>query len=189
MKRVIVIAFCMCIFTAMVPAQEPTSPKGVLILKPDKFDEWGNIPFNEEKAHLDKIASQAKEWSLSIIYLAVHAGQTACVGEAKARGVRAKDYLITRGVSNERIVWIDAGWRKDASVEVWIWPPQLGKPSVASDLDLKRSEVILQKNCRTKYRGHGPNFRNQSELNETKVKSHSRQLDIDDFVDCSFAAI
>ena len=57
MKWVIGIALCSCMFPAMVRAQQPSTP---VILSPDRFDEWGNIPFNDEKAHLDKIAAQAK---------------------------------------------------------------------------------------------------------------------------------
>lgn len=151
MKRVIAIAFCLCMFTAVTRAQKASIPE---IIKPDKFDQWGDISFKEEQTHLNKIAAQAKEWPLSVIYLVVHAGQTACANEAKARGVRAKNYLMTREVSDERIVWIDAGWRKSAIVEVWIWPPQLGKPDIASDLNLKRNQVKFEKNCKIKYRGH-----------------------------------
>jgi hypothetical protein len=149
--RIVGVAFCVCMFAAMVQAQVPSSP---LIQKPDKFAEWGDIPFSDEKAQLDKIATQAKEWSLSIVYVAVHAGRTACSGEAKARGARAKNYLMSRGITDERIVWIDAGWRNALAVEVWIWPPQLGKPDVVSDSDLKRKDVRLEKNCRIKYRDH-----------------------------------
>ena len=151
MKWVIGTAFCLLVFTGVTRAQKVSIPE---ILKPDKFDQWGDISFNDEQSHLNKIATQAKEWPLSIIYVVVHAGATACVGEAKARGLRAKDHLLSRGISDERIVWIDAGWRKKATVEVWIWPPQLGKPGVVSDLDLKRNQVKLEKNCRIKYRGH-----------------------------------
>jgi hypothetical protein len=151
MKWGIGVAFCLFIFAGITRAQQASPPE---ILKPDKFDQWGDVSFKDEQTHLNKIAAQAKEWPLSIIYLVVHAGATACVGEAKARGVRGKNYLMTRGISDERIVWIDAGWRENAAVEVWIWPPQLGKPSVVSDLDLKRSEIKLEKNCRIKYRGH-----------------------------------
>ena len=42
---------------------------------PDKFDEWGDVPFPDEMIHLDKIAKQLKEWRLSIVYLAIHAGK------------------------------------------------------------------------------------------------------------------
>ena len=85
MKWVIGIAFCLCMFTAVTRAQKVSVPE---ILKPDKYDQWGDISFNDEQTHLNKIAAQAKEWPLSIIYVVVHAGQTACVGEAKARGGR-----------------------------------------------------------------------------------------------------
>ncbi len=153
MKSIIGIILCLCMSPVFGQAQDKSSRQAPLIVKPDKFDEWGDIRFNDEKARLDKIAVQAKEWSLSIIYLSIHAGRTACVGEAKARGVRAKNHLINRGISSNRIVWIDAGWAENVTVEVWIWPPEMGKPSPLPDLNLKPSEVKLQKNCRIKYRG------------------------------------
>ena len=151
MKLMIAIAFSLCLLQGIAQAQEPTGPpaNGV-ILEPAKFDEWADVRYSEEKTHLNKIAAQAKEWSLSIVYLVIHAGQTACVGEARARGVRAKNYLMHSGLSSERIVWIDAGWRKNVTIEVWIWPPQLGKPRPSTDLDLKPREVRLLKNCKTK---------------------------------------
>jgi hypothetical protein len=123
-----------------------------IIMEPERFDQWDNIRLNDENVRLDKIASQAKEWPLSIIYLFIHAGQTACAGEAKARGVRAKNYLMQQGITSDRIVLTDAGWRKEVNVQVWIWPPQLGKPKVSSDDNLKRSAITLKRNCKTKYR-------------------------------------
>ena len=150
MKWLIAIAFGTCMLAAVGRAQEPSSQ---VIMEPDRFDQWGGLRLNEENVHLDKLALQAKEWPLSIIYLLIHAGQTACIGEAKARGIRAKNYLVHQGVSPERIVLTDAGWRKELSVQVWIWPPQLGKPKVSSDLNLKPGAVKLEKNCKMKYRG------------------------------------
>jgi len=150
MKSLIGIVFCICTLAAVVRAQEPSSP---VIMEPDRFDQWGDIRLNDENVHLDKLALQAKEWPLSIIYLFIHAGQTACVSEAKSRGIRAKNYLVNRGISSERIVLTDAGWRNEVSVQVWIWPPQLGKPKISSDFNLKASAVKLEKNCKMKYRG------------------------------------
>ena len=149
MKWLIGTAFCICMLAGVVRAQEPSNP---LIMEPDRFDQWGDIRPNDENVHLDKLANQAKEWRLSIIYLFIHAGQTACVGEAKARGIRAKNYLVHQGILPERIVLTDVGWRKEVSVQVWIWPPQLGKPKVSSDFNLKPNAVKLEKNCKTKYR-------------------------------------
>ena len=122
------------------------------ILAPDKFDEWGDVPFDTESARLDKIARQLKEWPLSVVYLVIHAGQTACKGEAEARGIRARDHLTNAGIEPERIVWIDAGWRKKVMVDVWIWPPQLGRPKVATDQNLKPNQVKIERGCKIKYR-------------------------------------
>jgi hypothetical protein len=122
------------------------------ILAPDKYDEWGDVPFAAESARLDKIARQLKEWPLSIVYLVIHAGQTACKDEAKARGIRAAEFLTNAGIEPERVVWIDAGWQKKVVVEVWIWPPNLGRPRVASDQSLKLNEVRIERGCKIKYR-------------------------------------
>src|SRR6185436_9998692 len=152
MKSLIVIAFCLCMLPAVAYAQEPSN-RAPLIMAPERFDQWGDVRLNAEDAHLDKLAAQAKEWPLSMIYLFIHAGQTACVGEARARGLRAKNCLVDKGLSSERIVVTDAGWRKEVSVEVWIWPPELGKPTITPDFDLKRRAVKLEKNCKIKHRG------------------------------------
>ena len=150
-KVVLALAVCICMSPAM-RGQEQS--KGGLIVAPDKFDQWADVPFDDEKVHLDKIANQTKEWSLSIVYLVIHAGQTACVGEAKARGIRAKNYLLGRGISSNRVVWIDAGWQKTLGVEVWIWPPELGRPTPSTASNLKPGAVTLQRTCKIKYRGN-----------------------------------
>ena len=87
------------------------------------------------------------------MYLVIHAGQRACKGEARARGTRAKNYLVKLQIAPERIVWIDAGWKKTLAVEAWIWPPELGRPSAATDDNLKPSQVEIESNCKIKYRG------------------------------------
>jgi len=152
MKWMIGIAFCICMLPAVGRAQEPSNPPP-LIMEPERFAQWGDIPLKDENARLENVAIQAKAWPLSIIYLVIHAGQIACINEAKARGFRAKNYLIRRRVSSNRITVIDAGWRKEASVQVWIWPPELGLPKVPADLNLKRSAVRVERNCKIKYRG------------------------------------
>jgi hypothetical protein len=152
MKAIIVTVLCLCMSQTAFP-QEPSTTKTPTILAPDKFDEWGDVPFPDELAHLDKIAHQLKEWRMSIVYLVIHAGQRACKGEAKARGIRARDHLLKAQVEPERIVWIDAGWKKDLTVEVWILPPELGRPTPSTNNKLKPSEVRIERNCKIKYRG------------------------------------
>jgi hypothetical protein len=151
MKSMIAIAFCICMLPTLGRAQDPSNPPP-LIVEPERFDQWGDIRLKDENARLENVAIKAKEWPLSIIYLVIHAGKTACIDEAKARGFRAKNYLMRRGVPSDRIKVIDAGWRKEASVQVWIWPPELSQPKVPNDFNLKPSEVKLEKNCKIKYR-------------------------------------
>jgi hypothetical protein len=150
LMKMLITAFCICLLPAVVSAQDAS--KSVLLIAPEMFDQWGDLRPADENTHLNKLAAQAKEWPLSIIHLFVYAGQTACIGEAKARGIRAKNYLVRQGLASNRITLTDAGWREEAGVEVWIWPPELGKPKVDADLNLKPGEVKLEKGCKIKYR-------------------------------------
>ena len=131
--------------------QEPSNSQLTQIADP-KFDEWGDIPFSEEKARLDNAAIQWQGQPRYIIYLVIYAGQRACIGEAKARGERAKNHLVKRHVLADHVVWVDGGWKKEVSTEVWMWPPRIRKPSVFPEFNLKRSEVKLEKNCKIKWR-------------------------------------
>ncbi|HVI70474.1 MAG TPA: hypothetical protein VM656_03185 [Pyrinomonadaceae bacterium] len=143
---------CILLSLCMVQAISAQESRTGSILAPDKYDEWGDVPFATESARLDKIARQLKEWPLSVVYLAIHAGQTACKGEAEARGIRAKDYLTQAGIEPERIVWIDAGWQKKVVVQVWIWPPQLGRPKPETGENLKSGAVRIERGCKIKHR-------------------------------------
>ncbi|HSE34396.1 MAG TPA: hypothetical protein VLA93_22675 [Pyrinomonadaceae bacterium] len=149
MKILLSALICLATFQAVFAQQSSVNKP----LAPDKFDQWGDIQFSDEIVHLDKIANQLKEWRLSIVYLVIYAGERACKDEAKARGIRARDYLLKQDIEPERIVWIDAGWKKNLSVEVWIWPPQFGRPKLKLDDTLKRSKVTIEANCKIKYRG------------------------------------
>src|SRR6185503_7381736 len=149
MKIILSTLICLTIFQAVSAQQASTNNP----LAPDRYDAWGDIQFSDEIVHLDKIANQLKEWRLSIVYLVIFAGERACKGEAKARGIRATDYLLKREIEPERIVWIDAGWKKNLLVEVWIWPPQFGKPKPSMDRTLKPSAVTIEPKCKIKSRG------------------------------------
>jgi hypothetical protein len=133
-------------------SQDPSSAQAPRIADP-KFDEWHELLFRDEKARLDNISIAWRDLPQNIIYLVVYAGRNACVGEAKARGVRAKNYLIKRKVSASKIVWIDGGWKNEVTTEVWFWPPDTGGPSIFPQFNLKASEVTLEKGCKIKYRG------------------------------------
>ena len=92
----------------------PSNPLAV------KFDEYGNIKFNDEKARLDNYAIQLQNQPGAQGYILAYGS---CEGEAQARADRAKDYLVnTRGIDAGRLVTVDGGCRSDLAVELWIVP-------------------------------------------------------------------
>ncbi|HKP46836.1 MAG TPA: hypothetical protein VJT50_09565 [Pyrinomonadaceae bacterium] len=98
---------------------------------PRKFDEYGNIRFNDEKARLDNFAIQLQNEPGSQGYIIAYGS---CAGEAQARADRAKDYLVnTRGIDAGRIVTMDGGCRSDLAVELWIVPSGATPPAASTD--------------------------------------------------------
>jgi hypothetical protein len=92
-----------------------------------KFDEYGNIKFNDEKARLDNYAIQLQNDPTSTGTIIVYGS---CEGEAQQRGDRAKDYLVnTRGIEAGRITVIDGGCRTDLTVQLWVVPSGATAPA------------------------------------------------------------
>ena len=93
-----------------------------------KFDEYGNIRFNDEKARLDNYAIQLQNEPGSTGTIIVYGS---CAGEAQQRGDRAKDYLVnTRGIEAGRITVVDGGCKSDLNVQLWIVPQGAAAPQV-----------------------------------------------------------
>ena len=98
-------------------------PKPVAV----KFDEYGNIKFNDEKARLDNYAIQLQNQPGSQGVIIAYGS---CEGEAQARADRAKDYLVnTRGIEAGRITTIDGGCRSDLTVQLWVVPTGADAPA------------------------------------------------------------
>jgi hypothetical protein len=94
---------------------------------PVKFDEYGNIKFNDEKARLDNYAIQLQNQPGSTGYIIAYGS---CAGEAQARADRAKNYLVnTRGIDAGRIVTVDGGCRSDLTVQLWVVPTGATPPA------------------------------------------------------------
>jgi hypothetical protein len=99
--------------------------------EPTKFDEYGNIKFNDEKARLDNYAIQLQNQPGSQGYILAYG---ACAGEAQARADRAKDYLVnTRGIDASRLVTVDGGCRSELTVQLWIVPTGATAPAASTD--------------------------------------------------------
>jgi hypothetical protein len=104
--------------TTVKPAPQPAR----------KFDEYGNIRFNDEKARLDNYAIQLQNEPGSSGTIIVYGS---CVGEGQQRGDRAKDYLVnTRGIEAGRITVVDGGCRSELKVELWVVPQGAAAPTV-----------------------------------------------------------
>jgi hypothetical protein len=105
------------------------------IVEARKIDEYGNIRFNDEKARLDNYAIELQNDPTAQGYLICYGGRKGRTGEAQRRCDRAKDYLVnTRGISGDRIVTVDGGYKEELTVELWVVPsganPPTGKPTV-----------------------------------------------------------
>ena len=96
-----------------------------------KFDEYGNIKFNDEKARLDNYAIQLQNAPGSQGYIVAYG---TCAGEAQARADRAKDYLVnTRGMDAGRLMTVDGGCRSDLAVQLWVVPTGATPPAASTD--------------------------------------------------------
>ncbi|MBX5479194.1 MAG: hypothetical protein IRZ19_08955 [Pyrinomonas methylaliphatogenes] len=100
-----------------------------------KFDEYGNIAFNDEKARLDNFAIQLQNQPGAQGYIIAYGGRRGRVGEALRRAERAKNYLVsTRGIEAGRIVTVDGGYRETLTVELWIVPQGAQPPQATPTL-------------------------------------------------------
>ena len=115
------------------------------------FDSYGDLSWEDEKAHLDNFAIALQNDPDSTGYIVVYAGRRSCVGEANERALRAKKYVVkTRGIQASRIKWLDGGYREELTTI--LQPAPRGAPEITASPTLKRSEVQIFKNCKPKSR-------------------------------------
>ena len=103
-----------------------------------KFDEFGDICCDEEKARLDNFAIQLHKDPVSHGFIVFYGGRRmsspSCdgkhlelprEGEAKARAARLKPYLTKSwGLDPNRVTVIDGGYREGWTVELFIGPKE-----------------------------------------------------------------
>ena len=83
----------------------------------EKFDEYGHIDFNDEKARLDNFAIQLQNDSAIKGYIRAFAP---LAGQAIRRANRAKEYLVTTRKVDPDLLFIDGQLKKDVQVELYI---------------------------------------------------------------------
>lgn len=125
-----------CSRTASCSTSVKPAPVGAV-----RFDEYGDIRFNDEKARLDNYAIELQNQPGAEGYIIAYG---TCVGDgtcthtscivAEKRAERAKDYLVnTRGIDAGRIMTVDGGCRSSVDVELWVVPRGADAPAASSD--------------------------------------------------------
>jgi hypothetical protein len=102
------------------------------IVEPRKFDEFGDIARDDEKARLDNFAIQLQQEPEAQGYIFVFTGTGRRIRPdyAQRRTARIRDYLMnSRGLDSRRITILEGPPRTEPTVELWIVPPGATPPS------------------------------------------------------------
>lgn len=101
-------------------------------IKGKKFDEFGDIARNDEKARLDNYAIELQNDPTSTAYVIVYPGQGSRSGQMQTQKNRIVDYLVnSRGFDVSRIVTIVGPPRSYMTVELWVVPQGAPPPTPA----------------------------------------------------------
>jgi hypothetical protein len=101
-------------------------------LKGKKFDEFGELARNDEKARLDNFAIDLQNDPSSTAYVIIYPGQGGRSGQVQTQRTRIVDYLVnSRGFDAGRIVTIVGPPRVDMIVELWTVPQGATPPTPA----------------------------------------------------------
>jgi hypothetical protein len=101
-------------------------------LVPPAFDTYDEISRAQEKQRLDNFVIALMEQKGSAGYIIGYGGRRARVREAIERAQRARNYLIkVRNFPRGQLKAINGGYRKKASVELYVVPPA-GCPPVST---------------------------------------------------------
>jgi hypothetical protein len=100
-----------------------------------KFDEYGALSFEDERARLDDFALQLKNQSGSQGHILVYAGRGDTSEDIETRLSRSKNYLVNNhGLDPGRVVTENGGKREELTVELYVVPigaaPPEPQPSV-----------------------------------------------------------
>ena len=136
---------CLCVIlnlvcTSLANSSEPTV---------DVFwiDRYGDIPWEIEKIRLDNFTIALMNEPDMIGYIIGKAGQVACQGEAQARAMRAKRYMMeVRGVPWNRVAWRDIGYREKPETVLYLFPRGSAVPYTAFSYEPSDKEQII-KDC------------------------------------------
>src|SRR5215212_833034 len=127
-------------------ASRATQVKGPAIVCFFRFDEYGDLRFEDEKARLDNFAIQISKEPLSTGQILMVAGQETFENETRERLARAKSYLVNvRGMDPNRILTVDCGFTHDLSLRLFIIPAGVAPLTCDDSIEIPFSEVKFTK--------------------------------------------
>jgi hypothetical protein len=92
-------------------------------LKASKFDEFGELARNDEKARLDNYAIELQNDPTSTAYVIIYPGPGERTAQVQSQKSRIVDYLVnSRGFDAGRIVTVVGPPRAYVTVELWAVP-------------------------------------------------------------------
>jgi hypothetical protein len=112
----------------------------------NKFDEYGEQPFEDEKARLDNFAIQILNTPDINGHVVVYAGRKATVAQAQIHANRIKTYLLSvREIDPKRVSVVDGGHHEDFTVQLYVIPAGVAPPEPYPTVDPKDVELIYEK--------------------------------------------
>lgn len=118
-----------------------------------KFDEYGEQPFEDEKARLDNFAIQILNTPELNGHVIVYAGRKATVAQAQIHANRIKNYLLSvREVDPNRVSVVDGGHHEDFTVQLHVIPNGIAPPEPMPTVAAKDVELVYEKPRRKKNR-------------------------------------
>lgn len=104
------------LFSAVIHGQtSPTVPKESVL-----YQFRGLIGDEAEMAYLDHLSIEIMKDPDLLGYILIYSGRDSCLGQAEARALRAKNYLMeVRGTPWDKVMWRHAGRYTGKGVEVF----------------------------------------------------------------------
>lgn len=103
---------------------------------PRKVGEYVINYLDEEKFRLSNFAGELEHDPPVRGHLFCYGGRRSSRDEARLSCDRARDYLVnTRGITADRIVTVDGGYREELTVELWVVPPGATPPQPSPTVD------------------------------------------------------
>jgi hypothetical protein len=100
-------------------------------LQPRPFDDFSNIPRDDEKARLDNFAIQLQNEPGAAGHVVIYPARDERPGTARRRADRIRDYLtMTRGIEPGRVVTRLGEARDALAIQLWIVPAGAEAPPI-----------------------------------------------------------